>query len=93
MRFYGQQRLFELTTSELERYREKTRELDYYTERPERRLLAEECREMVTELEQRKNRMLANAIRRRQREEIEHALDEAEIDAQEIIRELESESA
>ncbi|ELY97543.1 hypothetical protein C482_13009 [Natrialba chahannaoensis JCM 10990] len=93
MRFYGQQRLFELTTSELERYREKTRELDYCAERPEKRLLAEECREMVTELEQRKNRMLASAIRRRQREEIEHALDEAEIDAEEIIRELEGESA
>ncbi|SDK70643.1 hypothetical protein [Natronorubrum texcoconense] len=89
MNFYGQSELYELTNSELERYRKKTQELEYDAERPEKRLLAKECRKAVNELEKRRNRLLVGAIRHRQRAEVEHMLDEADIDAQEIIRELE----
>ena len=89
MKFYGQTELYELTKSELERYREKTRELEYYAERPEKRLLAKECRETMNELEARRNRLLVGAIRQRKREEIDHMLDEADVDAYEVIQELE----
>ncbi|WP_440769925.1 hypothetical protein [Natronorubrum sp. DTA28] len=89
MKFYGQSELYELTNSELDRYREKTRDLEYYAKRPEKRLLAKECRETMNELEARRNRLLVGAIRQRQREEIEHMIDDADVDAQQVIRELE----